>query len=192
MKTFVNTVSKIKRERHVIDATDQNLGRLSVQISRLLMGKHKPTYEPNHDTGDFVVVINAARVKVTGNKLEDKVYYRHSNYPGGLKSIKLGDMMEKFPTRAIEYAVKGMLPHTRLGAQMNRKLRVYAGAEVIKATKPKTEKPVKAAKPKAAAPAKATKPRAAKAKAQAPKAETPKAEQPKAEQPKAVEPKETK
>jgi large subunit ribosomal protein L13 len=141
MKTFTNTVSKIKRERHVIDATDQTLGRLSMQIARLLMGKHKPIYEPNHDTGDFVTVINAAKVRVTGKKLEQKVYNRHSNYPGGFKSITLGKMMDKFPTRAIEYAVKGMLPHTRLGAQMNKKLRVYAGAEYPNAPKAKSDKP---------------------------------------------------
>ena len=95
------------------------------------------------DTGDFVIVINAAKVRVTGKKAEQKVYYRHSNYPGGFKSITLGKMMQQFPTRAIEYAVKGMLPHTRLGAQMNKKLRVYAGAtypNAPKAEKPKTEK----------------------------------------------------
>jgi large subunit ribosomal protein L13 len=149
MKTFVNTVSKIKREHHVIDATDQTLGRLSVQIAKLLMGKNKPIYESNHDTGDFVIVINAAKVRITGNKLEQKTYYRHSNYPGGLKSITLGKMMEKFPTRAIEYAVQGMLPHTRLGAQMNKKLRVYAGATYPNSPKPKTDKPAKAEKPKA-------------------------------------------
>jgi large subunit ribosomal protein L13 len=151
MKTYVNTMSKIKREHHVIDATDQTLGRLSVQIAKILMGKNKPIYEPNHDTGDFVTVINAAKVKITGNKTEQKVYYRHSNYPGGMKSITLGKMMEQFPTRAIEYAVEGMLPHTRLGAQMNKKLRVYAGPVTNKAartvtlkkvsTKPKMEKP---------------------------------------------------
>jgi large subunit ribosomal protein L13 len=148
MKTFTNTVSKIKREHHVIDATDQTLGRLSVQIAKLLMGKNKPIYEPNHDTGDFVIVINAAKVRATGNKAEQKVYYRHSNYPGGLKSITLGKMMEQFPTRAIEYAVKGMLPHTRLGAQMNKKLRVYPGATYPNSPKPKTDKPA-ADKPKA-------------------------------------------
>jgi len=158
MKTFVNTVSKIKREHHVIDATDQTLGRLSVQIAKLLMGKNKPIYESNHDTGDYVVVINAAKVRITGNKLEDKVYYRHSNYPGGLKSITLGKMMEQHPTRAIEYAVKGMLPHTRLGAQMNKKLRVYAGAVASKA---KAVKPVAVRKPKAEKP-KAVKPEVAK------------------------------
>jgi large subunit ribosomal protein L13 len=153
MKTFVNTVSKIKREHHVIDATDQTLGRLSVQIAKILMGKNKPIYESNHDTGDYVIVINAAKVRITGNKLEQKTYYRHSNYPGGLKSITLGKMMDQFPTRAIEYAVKGMLPHTRLGAQMNKKLRVYAGTTYPNAPKPKTEKPVKADKPKAEKPA---------------------------------------
>ena len=147
MKTYVNTISKIKREHHVIDAADQTLGRLSMQIAKLLMGKHKPIYTPNQDTGDFVIVINAAKVHVTGKKLQDKVYYRHSNYPGGLKSITLGKMMEKFPTRAIEYAVKGMLPHTRLGAQMNKKLRVYAGADYPNAPKAQAEKPVKAVKP---------------------------------------------
>jgi large subunit ribosomal protein L13 len=157
MKTFTNTVSKIKREHHVIDATDQTLGRLSVQIARILMGKNKPIYESNHDTGDYVIVINAAKVRITGNKLEQKTYYRHSNYPGGLKSITLGKMMDQFPTRAIEYAVKGMLPHTRLGAQMNKKLRVYAGASYPNAPKPKT--------------AGADKPKAVKVKAEKPVAE---------------------
>jgi large subunit ribosomal protein L13 len=163
MKTFTNTVSKIKRERHVIDATDQTLGRLSMQIARLLMGKHKPIYEPNHDTGDYVTVINAAKVRVTGKKLEQKVYNRHSNYPGGFKSITLGKMMDKFPTRAIEYAVKGMLPHTRLGAQMNKKLRVYAGADYPNAPKAKAEKAEK--------PVKSDKPSADKSKAEKPSAE---------------------
>jgi large subunit ribosomal protein L13 len=154
MKTYVNTISEIKHERHIIDAADKTLGRLSVQVARLLMGKHKPIYAPNADTGDYVTVINAAKVRVTGNKLEQKTYYRHSNYPGGLKSITLGKMMEKFPTRAIEYAVKGMLPHTRLGAQMNKKLRVYAGADYPNAPKAKTDKP-KTVKTKVEKPAKA-------------------------------------
>ena len=152
MKTYVNTMSKIKREHHVIDATDQTLGRLSVQIAKILMGKNKPIYEPNHDTGDFVTVINAAKVKITGNKTEQKLYYRHSNYPGGLKSITLGKMMEQFPTRAIEYAVTGMLPHTRLGAQMNKKLRVFAGPVTNKAARTVLVKPVKDNKPKAEKP----------------------------------------
>ena len=127
MKTYVNTVSKIKREHHVIDATDQTLGRLSVQIAKLLMGKNKPIYESNHDTGDYVVVINAAKVRVTGNKLEDKTYYRHSNYPGGLKSRSMREMMNLFPERVIYEAVRGMMPKTKLGRAQMRKLRVYAG-----------------------------------------------------------------
>jgi large subunit ribosomal protein L13 len=140
MKTYSAKPVDIKREMHVIDAADKTLGRLSIQIARILMGKHKPIYTPSMDTGDFVVVINAAKVRVTGKKAEQKTYYRHSNYPGGLKSITLGKMMQQFPTRAIEYAVKGMLPHTRLGAQMNKKLRVYAGATYPNAPKPKTDK----------------------------------------------------
>ena len=167
MKTYVNTMSKIKREHHVIDATDQTLGRLSVQIAKILMGKNKPIYEPNHDTGDFVTVINAAKVKITGNKTEQKLYYRHSNYPGGLKSITLGKMMEQFPTRAIEYAVKGMLPHTRLGAQMNKKLRVYAGTSYPNAPKAKTDKPA------ADKPVKVDKPKTVKAKGVNPTSEKP-------------------
>ena len=176
MKTFTNTVSTIKRAHHVIDATDQTLGRLSVQIAKLLMGKNKPIYESNHDTGDYVVVINAAKVRVTGNKLEDKTYYRHSNYPGGLKSITLGKMMEQHPTRAIEYAVKGMLPHTRLGAQMNKKLRVYAGAA---ASKSKVAKPVIVRKPKAEKP-KVVRPAPVKPAAAKPAADRPAAAKPEA------------
>jgi large subunit ribosomal protein L13 len=140
MKTISTKAADIKRKQHVIDAADKNLGRLSTQVAKLLMGKHKPIYSPNQDTGDFVVIYNAEKIQVTGKKLEQKVYYRHSNYPGGLKSITLGKMMQKFPTRAIEYSVKGMLPHTRLGAQMMKKLRVYKGADYPNAPKPKTEK----------------------------------------------------
>ena len=140
MKTYSARPVDIKRQTHVIDAAEQTLGRLSIRIARMLMGKHKAMYTPTIDTGDFVVVINAAKVRVTGKKAEQKVYYRHSNYPGGLKSITLGKMMQQFPTRAIEYSVRGMLPHTRLGAQMNKKLRVYAGATYPNAPKPKTEK----------------------------------------------------
>jgi large subunit ribosomal protein L13 len=101
------------------------------------MGKHKPTYSPAQDIGDFVVVINAGKVHFTGRKTEQKVYYRHSNYPGGLKSITLGKMMVEHPTRAIQYAVEGMLPHTRLGSVMKKRLRVYAGAEQPSRTKTK-------------------------------------------------------
>ena len=127
MKTYSTKASDIKREWHVIDASDKILGRLATQIARLLMGKHKPIFSPNLDTGDFVVVINAEKVQVTGNKAKQKTYYRHSGYPGGLKSINLEKMMQTNPTRVVEYAVKGMLPHNRLGAKMFKKLRVYVG-----------------------------------------------------------------
>jgi large subunit ribosomal protein L13 len=129
MKTFAARPADIKREWHVIDATDKTLGRLSTQIARLLMGKHKPIYTPHQDTGDYVVVINAAKVRVTGKKAQQKIYHRHSGYPGGLKSITLEKMMQEFPTRAVQYAVNGMIPHTRLGGQMKKRLRVFAGAE---------------------------------------------------------------
>jgi large subunit ribosomal protein L13 len=129
VKTYITKPGDFKREWHLVDAADKTLGRLSVQIVRLLMGKHRPTFTPNEDTGDFVVVINAAKVRVTGNKLAQKVYYRHSNYPGGFKSTTLGKMMEETPTRALEHSVKGMLPHTRLGDRQRRRLLIYAGAE---------------------------------------------------------------
>ena len=144
MKTYTARPADIKREHHVIDAADKTLGRLCALVARLLMGKHKPMYTPTQDTGDYVVVINAAKVGVTGKKAQEKVYHRHSNYPGGLKSITLGKMMERFPTRAVEYAVKGMLPRTRMGARMYKKLRVYAGDTYPNAPKVKTEKKKKA------------------------------------------------
>ena len=127
MKTYSTKASDIKREWHVFDASGKVLGRLATQVASLLMGKHKSIFSPNLDTGDFVVVINADKVRVTGNKAKQKVYYRHSGYPGGLKSINLEKVMQTNPTRVIEHAVKGMLPHTRLGASMIKKLRVYAG-----------------------------------------------------------------
>lgn len=127
MKTYSAKPADVERQWHVIDASDKTLGRLSTQIARLLMGKHKPMFTHNQDTGDFVVVINADRVRVSGNKAKQKLYYRHSGYPGGLKSITLEKTMQNNPTRVIEYAVKGMLPHTRLGARMRKRLRVYAG-----------------------------------------------------------------
>jgi len=127
MKTYSTKASDIKREWHAIDASDKVLGRLATQVASLLMGKRKPIFSPNLDTGDFVVVINAEKVRVTGNKTKQKVYYRHSGYPGGLRSINLEKMMQTHPTRVIEHAVKGMLPHNRLGAKMFKKLRVYAG-----------------------------------------------------------------
>jgi large subunit ribosomal protein L13 len=127
MKTYSAKPADIEREWHLIDANDQTLGRLSTQAARLLMGKHKPIYTPSQDTGDFVVVINAEKVRVTGNKTKQKLYHRHSGYPGGLTSVTLEKMMQNHPTRVIEHAVKGMLPHTRLGNQMRRRLKVYAG-----------------------------------------------------------------
>ena len=129
MKTYTAKPADVKREWHVIDAADKTLGRLCVNIARLLMGKHRPIYTPSQDTGDFVVVINAGKIRVTGKKAQQKMYYRHSGYPGGLKSITLEKMMDKHPTRALEHAVYGMLPHTRLGNKMKKRLRVYAGPE---------------------------------------------------------------
>ena len=127
MKTYSTKTADIERQWHVFDASGEILGRLATQIARLLMGKHKPIFSPNQDTGDFVIVINADKVRVTGNKAKQKLYYRHSGYPGGIKSISLEKLMQTHPTRIIEHAVKGMLPHTRLGTSMRKKLRVYAG-----------------------------------------------------------------
>jgi len=127
MKTYTTKTADIERQWHVIDASGKILGRIATQIAGLLMGKHKPTFSPNQDTGDFVIVINADKVQVTGNKAKQKLYYRHSGYPGGIKSISWEKLMQTHPTRVIEHAVKGMLPHTRLGTSMRKKLRVYAG-----------------------------------------------------------------
>ena len=127
MKTYSTKRADIERKWHLIDASDKTLGRLATRIASLLMGKHKPIFSPHLDTGDFVVVINADKVRITGNKAKQKLYYRHSGYPGGLKSISLEKMMQTTPTRVIEHAVNGMLPHTRLGASMKKRLKVYAG-----------------------------------------------------------------
>ncbi len=127
MKTYATKESDIKREWHVIDAEGKILGRMAAQVASLLMGKHKPMFCRNLDTGDFVVVINADKIRVTGNKAKQKLYHRHSGYPGGLKSISLEKMLQTNPTRVIELAVKGMLPHNRLGAKMIKKLKVYVG-----------------------------------------------------------------
>jgi len=113
VKTYSVKKSDIKRQWHVIDASDKVLGRLATQVASLLMGKHKPMFSRHLDTGDFVVVINADKVRLTGNKARQKVYYRHSGYPGGLKSVSFEEMMQTHPTRVIEHAVKGMLPHNR-------------------------------------------------------------------------------
>ena len=127
MKTYSTKASDIKREWHVIDATDKILGKLATQAAGLLMGKHKTMFCRHLDTGDFVVVINAEKVRVTGNKASQKFYYRHSGYPGGLKSISLERMMQTHPTRVIEHGVKGMLPHNRLAAKMMKRLRIHVG-----------------------------------------------------------------
>jgi large subunit ribosomal protein L13 len=129
MKTYSPRAKDIEREWWVIDAADKTLGRIATQIVNLLMGKHKPIYALHIDTGDYVVVINAAKVKVTGKKAEQKVYYRHSGYPGGLKSQRFEELFSKDPVRVIELAVKGMLPHNRLGRAMFKKLKVYPGNE---------------------------------------------------------------
>ena len=136
MKTYSVKASEIRRERHVIDAKDRVLGRLATEVARLLMGKHKPMFSRNLDVGDYVVVINADKVRVTGNKAEQKTYYRHSGYPGGLKSVNYEKLMQTNPTRVVEQAVRGMIPHTRLGAIMMKKLKVYVG-EALQAEKEK-------------------------------------------------------
>ena len=129
VKTYAVKASEIERQWWVVDAADQTLGRLATRIATLLEGKHKPTYSPHLDVGDHVVVLNAGRIKVTGDKLAQKRYYRHSNYPGGLKEESLGTLLERKPELIIERAVKGMLPQNRLGRAMFKKLKVYAGAE---------------------------------------------------------------
>lgn len=129
MKTYAVKASEIERGWWLVDASGQTLGRLSTRIATLLEGKHKPTWSPHLDSGDHVVVINAAQIRVTGNKLSQKTYYRHSNYPGGLKAETLDHLLERKPTLVIERAVWGMLPQNRLGRAMLRKLKVYPGPD---------------------------------------------------------------
>lgn len=126
MKTFIPSGKGFDRSWHILDAEGATLGRLATQAARILMGKHKPSYTPFLDTGDHVIVINAAKVRLTGNKIEQKVYYYHTGYPGGLKATGARKMQETKPARMIELAIKGMLPKTKLGKQMVRKLKVYA------------------------------------------------------------------
>jgi large subunit ribosomal protein L13 len=126
-KTYSIKASDIERKWHVVDASDKILGRLATRIAGLLMGKHKPMFCRNLDVGDFVVVINADKVQVTGNKVKQKMYYRHSGYPGGLKTVSLEKMMQTYPNRVIEHAVKGMLPRNKLNASMMKRLKVYSG-----------------------------------------------------------------
>ncbi len=127
MRTHSTKPSEIERQWYVVDAEGQTLGRLASEIAKVLKGKHKPIYSPHLDTGDCIIVINAEKIHVTGRKMDQKVYYRHSGYPGGLKSVTLREQLEKHPTRVVRSAVKGMLPHNRLGRAMLRKLKVYAG-----------------------------------------------------------------
>lgn len=129
MKTYTATPSTIKRDWYVVDATDKVLGRLASEVARRLRGKHKPEYTPHMDTGDYVVIVNAEKIRVTGNKAEDKIYYSHSGYPGGLKQINFAKLLYQAPTKIVERAVKGMLPKGSLGRTMFRKLKVYAGPE---------------------------------------------------------------
>lgn len=127
--TFMAKPNEVERKWYVIDAEGKTLGRLSSEAARLLRGKHKPVYTPHVDTGDFVVVINAEKIVLTGKKLAQKMYYRHSGYPGGLKTMNYGTLMQVKPTMAVEKAITGMLPHNRLGRAMAKKLKVYAGSE---------------------------------------------------------------
>lgn len=129
MRTYTPKPGDVERTWYVIDATDVVLGRLASQVATILRGKHKATFAPHADTGDFVVVVNAAKVALTGTKRDDKRAYRHSGYPGGLRSVALGDLLEKRPERVVEQAVRGMLPKTSLGRAQLRKLKVYGGPE---------------------------------------------------------------
>jgi large subunit ribosomal protein L13 len=127
MRTHSTKPAEINREWYLVDAEGKTLGRLASEIAKILRGKNKPIYAPHLDTGDYVVVVNAEKIHVTGRKLDQKVYYRHSGYPGGLKTISLREQLKKHPTRVIRSAVWGMLPHNRLGRTMIKKLKVYAG-----------------------------------------------------------------
>jgi large subunit ribosomal protein L13 len=129
MKTFSAKPAEVRRDWYVVDATNKTLGRLSTEIARRLRGKHKPEFTPHIDTGDYIVVVNAEKIRVTGNKLKDKMYHHYTGYIGNLKSMPLEKLLQTHPERAIEYAVKGMLPRGPLGRKMLSKLRVFAGPE---------------------------------------------------------------
>ena len=129
MKTFSAKPHEVKRDWFIVDASDKVLGRQASEIARRLRGKHKAIYTPHVDTGDFIVVVNVDKIRVTGNKAEDKKYYRHSTFPGGISETSFGKMQDRFPGRALEKAVKGMLPKGPLGYAMIKKLKVYAGGE---------------------------------------------------------------
>jgi large subunit ribosomal protein L13 len=128
VRTFTGKTADIEREWFVVDAEGHTLGRLASTIAPILRGKHKPTYTPHLDCGDFVIIVNAEKVRVTGRKLDQKLYHRHSGYPGGLTSISLRDQLDRHPERVLQAAVKGMLPKNKLGRRMIKKLKVYAGA----------------------------------------------------------------
>ncbi len=129
MKTFVTKPAEVEREWFVVDATNQTLGRLATKVASILRGKHKATFSPAVDCGDFVVIVNADKIAVTGRRLDQKKYYRHSGYPGGLTEITLRDMLQRYPERPITFAVRGMLPKNSLGRKMIKKLKVYAGPD---------------------------------------------------------------
>ena len=129
MKSFMANPSNIERKWYVVDAADKTLGRLAAEVAKILRGKHKPTFTPHMDTGDHVIVINADKVVLTGKKLVQKTYFRHSGYLGGASFTTAGEMLAKYPVRMVELAVKGMIPHNRLGSRIFTKLHVYAGAE---------------------------------------------------------------
>ena len=128
-KTHVTTPSAIDRRWWIVDARGMTLGRLASKVAPILRGKHKPNFTPHLDGGDYVIIVNADKIHVTGKRMDQKLYYRHSGFPGGLKSMTLRELMDKFPTRALKFAIKGMLPKGPLGRKMMRKLKVYAGAE---------------------------------------------------------------
>ena len=129
MKTFMPNPAQVERKWYVVDAEGQTLGRLASEVAKVLRGKNKPVFTPNEDTGDYVIVVNAEKISVTGKKLDQKHYYSHSDYVGGLKDTTLKDMLDRHPERVIEHAVRGMLPHGALGNTMYKKLFVYAGPE---------------------------------------------------------------
>jgi len=129
MKTYTAKPQTVTRDWYVVDATDKTLGRLATELAHRLRGKHKPEYTPHVDTGDYIVVINAEKIRVTGKKATDKMYYRHTGFPGGLKSASFNELIAAAPERVIEIAVKGMLPRNPLGRAMRKKLKVYAGTD---------------------------------------------------------------
>jgi len=129
MKTYLTKPAEVERQWYVVDAEGKNLGRLASEIAKILRGKHKTIYSPSVDCGDYVIVLNADKFSVTGRRLDQKVYYRHSGYPGGISSITLREQLEKHPTRPLEAAVKGMLPKNPLGRKMLKKLKLYTGSE---------------------------------------------------------------